>query len=526
MHDSLPIRPEALFILYQLQKAGYEGAIVGGAVRDTLGEPGLSEQTDYDFATNATPEETQAIFPESFCENDFGTVSIAQEHLLTQMGCDPTQVIGQSEQPTRAFAVDQATKLHASLSTKKPDETERISLKKPLLFEITTYRSQEKYSNFRQPESLSWGATLSEDLTRRDFTINALALIVDQTFLASLEHKWLATTTDATALFQTVPSSAFTIIDEHAGLHDLAKTVIRTVGDPTGRFTEDALRMLRAIRFSVQLNMHIDPATFEAITQHAELSAHISAERVRDELLKMLASPFPKEAILLLDETGLLKWILPELLSAKGVVQGGHHTTDVWVHSLDALESCPSKDAIVRLATLLHDIGKPSTFALAGGKPTFYNHEIVGARIAKNCAKKLALSRKDIDRIFLLVRHHMFYYQPENTDAAIRRFMKKVGIENLDDILALREGDRLGSGARKTSWRLEEMKQRMQEQLHQPMDLHDLALNGTDLMQELSLQPGPQIGKTLDYLFELVLDDPDLNQKDLLLERAREFIAQ
>jgi tRNA nucleotidyltransferase (CCA-adding enzyme) len=530
MKDFFPIRPEAVFILQQLVAAGYEAFVVGGAVRDTLLESTKNKQegtsvylnatTDYDFTTNATPEKIQELFPESFCENEFGTVSISQEHLLAQMQVKTVE--STSTTAKKSFDIQQATKLHTSLEKNK-DSAEPISQTKQLLFEITTYRSQEKYEDFRKPTSLQWGSTLSEDLMRRDFSINALAVEISPEYLEQAKGDWLADLSNEYPGFRNVPTAAITVVDEHQGLDDLDKKIIRTVGGPSERFAEDALRMLRTIRFSVQLNMSIDPETFDALTQQAELLKHISGERIRDEFLKMISSNFPKEAVTLLDETGLLKEFLPELLAAKEVQQGGHHTTDVWVHSLDALDSCPSPDPIVRLATLLHDIGKPVTYELSQGKPTFYNHEVVGARIAKNIAQRLKLSKKEIDRVFLLVRHHMFYYQPENSDASIRRFMRKVGIENLDDILALREGDRLGSGARKTSWRLEEMKERMHEQLHQPMDLGDLAINGSELMEALSLEPGPQIGKLLHHLFELVLDSPELNQKEELLKLARVF---
>ncbi|PJC42517.1 MAG: hypothetical protein CO040_04165 [Candidatus Pacebacteria bacterium CG_4_9_14_0_2_um_filter_36_8] len=220
----------------------------------------------------------------------------------------------------------------------------------------------------------------------------------------------------------------------------------------------------------------------------------------------------------------MLEYILPEILEMKNVEQSGHHTTDVWVHSLDALESCPSADPLVRFATLIHDIGKPRTFAKTENGITFYNHEIIGSRMASKIAQRFKLSKKDSERFFILVRQHMFHYQPHNTDAAIRRFMRKVGLENIDDILDLREGDRLGSGAKKTSWRLEEMKQRMVEQLNQPMEVKDLAINGNDLMTELNLKPSKQLGEILNSLFEEVLENPELNSKDILLKKAKELI--
>jgi tRNA nucleotidyltransferase (CCA-adding enzyme) len=561
----VPVYPEALYILYTLQQAGFDAYLVGGAVRDTILQaqslepvPGkyLNAHTDYDFTTNATPEQLLELFPDSFCENEFGTVSLAHEHVLEQMGATEIQFAAPEQvESTRLIDVSTATKLHRSLATSQHTQSDNsqpatshadtslaetphtphsssqqhASIYKKTVYEITTYRSQEIYDDFRHPSHLEWGTTLSEDLTRRDFTINALAIAVAPKYLQTLAPSWFPESTlplTEAERYHSVPAAAYTIIDEHDGLEDLAAGIIRTVGTARDRFAEDALRMLRTIRFSVQLNMQIAPATFDAISEQAALLQHISAERVRDEFLKMLASDFPKEAVLLLDEAGLLEYVLPELLPAKGVAQSGHHTTDVWVHSLDALEMCPSPDPIVRLATLLHDVGKPNTAQTSNGQHTFYNHEVVGARIAKSVAQRFKLSKRDVERMFLLVRHHMFHYQRENTDAAIRRFMRKIGMENIDDILDLREADRLGSGARKTSWRLEEMKERMKEQLHQPMDVSDLAVNGHDLMSELELQPGPILGRLLHQLFELVLEQPELNTREDLLQQAQNFYQE
>jgi len=241
-------------------------------------------------------------------------------------------------------------------------------------------------------------------------------------------------------------------------------------------------------------------------------------------MIKILASAHPAEGIKLLDETGLLDYIIPELKLGKNMDQPGHHTTDVWVHSLDALEACPSLDPIVRLATLLHDVGKPETYVAQEQEITFYNHEVLGSRIASKIAKRLRLSKKDVQRIFILVRYHMFYYQPEHSDASVRRFIKKVGLENIDDILDLREGDRLGSGAKKTSWRLEEFKKRIIEQLNQPMDLSDLAINGRDLITKLKLKPSQIVGQILNDLLEKVLQNPKLNTKDTLIKEAQKLL--
>jgi tRNA nucleotidyltransferase (CCA-adding enzyme) len=534
---TIKITPEPLFILQKLQKKGFEAYIVGGAVRDTLmdaQENGLEDNlksntynlkaSDYDFTTSATPKQIQKIFPENFYENDFGTVGVTRTHLHEQMGISPNQnegsVLTDKKTDQKIIDLSSATKIHDSLkqgSSKSASTSTNTQFSIPIeeeVYEITTFRSDGEYKNHRKPEKVVWGKTLESDLSRRDFTINAMAIKISDDFLDSLDFKKIEKTIDIT------PDN-FEIIDPHGGIVDLNSEIIRTVGNPNKRFNEDALRLLRAIRFSVQLNLQIDDETYESIIQNANLINHISWERIRDEFIKMIKSDYPKEAIEILDETGLLKIIMPELLEGKLVMQGGHHISDVWNHNIDALAECPSKDPIVRLATLLHDVAKPHTHKLINGKPTFYNHEVIGSRIAKDIAKRLRLSKDQIEKIFILVRYHMFHYQPENSDSSIRRFMRKVGLENIDDILDLREADRLGSGARKTSWRLEEMKQRMIEQLHQPFSIGDLKVNGNDLMTELGIKPGPEIGKILNQLFEKVLEEPELNTREKLVELAK-----
>jgi tRNA nucleotidyltransferase (CCA-adding enzyme) len=527
--SQLTLALEPLIVLHELNKAGFANYIVGGAVRDLL----LSNEKwlfiDFDLTTNASPQQLLTIFPFAFYENTFGTVSLTYQHLWDFAGIDleyrkARELVVTSHQirKTNPTLIDllNATKIHTSLlehTEKPPLEPQKAVL--PLI-EVTTFRSGEKYQNgARRPSEVQWGHSLIEDLKRRDFTINALAL--------KLNPDWIETTFKQ---FTTRPpnlqgihldQSSFELIDRHNGIVDLESGVVRTVGIATERIQEDALRMLRAIRFAVQLGFTLDPELVEAIKQHALLLKDVSPERIRDEFFKMLVSDHPKQAIELLDETQLLEQVVPELLSAKGVRQGGHHTTDVWQHSIDALQACPSKDPIVRLATLLHDIAKPTTYDDAKGQPTFYNHEVIGARVAKQIGQRLRLSKNDCDRLFVLVRYHMFHYQPENSDSAIRRFMRKVGLQHIDDILDLREADRLGSGARKTSWRLEEMKERMVAQLHQPFDSNDLAIDGHDLIDELGLKPGKLIGTILQTLLEIVLENPEKNTKEILLEIAR-----
>ena len=516
----ITISREALFILKTLQEHSYDAYLVGGAVRDILLTADNSP-IDYDFTTNATPEQIMELFPEAFYENTFGTVMITPEDAREQFGLPSleAELLHPTTDSDRIVDLAAASKVHESLAI--PEETELAHTSKidDHNYEITTYRSEDAYSDHRRPDSVTWGETLAEDLERRDFTVNALAITVASEFLEVLDAK-------SDSLNITVPAESYRIIDHHNGLADLSAGTLRTVGNPNARFVEDALRILRAIRFAVQLNMEIEPATFAALSKHAPLLAHVSWERISTEFLKMLASPAPKTAVELLDQTGALELVLPELLDAKGIEQAGHHTTDVWTHSLEALETCPSANPIVRLATLIHDIGKPATQHISNGQITFYNHEVVGSRMAKQIARRLKLSKKNQDRLFILVRHHMFHYQPKNTDASIRRFMRKVGLENIDDILDLREGDRLGSGARRTSWRLEEMKQRMIEQLNQPLEIKDLAIDGHYLMKTFQLKPGPILGSILNHLFEQVLKNPDLNTPDALTEIATKYLQQ
>ena len=461
----MPVKldPLVLTVIKQLESHGFEAWIVGGAVRDTL--LGL-ETFDWDFATNATPEQTLSLFQESFYDNNFGTVMVAVKHLKQQFN-----LVQQSQ------------------------------LNDDLIFDITTFRSEFGYSDKRRPDKVVWGKTIQEDLQRRDFTINAIAAKV------TAPNQWQ-------------------LLDPYHGQQDLQHQLIRAVGDPHQRFSEDALRMLRAIRFAAQLGFQIEPETFKAIQALADNLRFISWERIGDEFMKILKTDHPADGILLLVNSGLVKIILPELLATKNVPQGGHHIYDVFTHSIEALRHCPSKDPLVRLATLLHDIAKPQTFKRRGNKITFYNHEVVGARVAKNIARRLCLSKKDQDLIFTLVRWHMFSYDRQMTDAAIRRFIRRVGKDNIHKMMMLRVGDRLGGGSQATSWRLNELQKRIGEQLYEPLSLKDLKINGHDLMEHFNLKPGPIIGKILNQLFEEVLDNPDLNTKNQLLDRAAQLLPQ
>jgi tRNA nucleotidyltransferase/poly(A) polymerase len=253
----------------------------------------------------------------------------------------------------------------------------------------------------------------------------------------------------------------------------------------------------------------------------------ISAERVRDELLKIMASEYPADGYLLLRNTGLAVQILPEMEGAFGIEQkspGRHHIYDVGTHSVESLRHCPSPDPITRLATLIHDVGKIRTQKIsANGMVTFYNHEMESERIAKEIAERLRFSNKQKDKFVRLVRWHQFTVDEHQTDTAIRRFIRNAGLENIPEMLALRTGDRLGGGARETSWRLEEFKKRLIQVQKQPFRIQDLKISGNDIMQIKEIVPGPLVGKYLEKLFAEVVEKGLPNEKEVLIKKLREL---
>lgn len=466
MPFSLP--KEAKKIFTTLQKAGFKGYVVGGCVRNMLTN---RPTKDWDFTTNATPEQILSLFPDGFYDNKFGTVGIPIEISTPKNASIASKITGS---PARSASTGQA-----------------------IIYEITTFRSESGYSDHRHPDQISWGKTLEEDLARRDFTINALAY-------------------DGTH-----------IIDLYKGKEDLESKIVRAVGDPHVRFSEDALRMMRAVRIASELGFTIEESTLNAIRINSQLLTTISHERIRDELIKILASDYPVDGIKLLRNVGLLSLILPELEKCFGVAQKSpkrHHQYDVGTHLLLSLKHCPSKDPIVRLATLLHDVGKPPTHNITDeGVITFYNHEIIGASIMRNIADKLRFSKKDRERLLKLVRYHQFTVDEKQTDSALRRFIRNVGIEDLDSMLALRTGDRLGGGARETSWRLELFKKRLLEVQKQPFTVSDLTVSGHDVMKIYTIGPGPLVGAVLNMLFNDVVEGKLKNEREILLSRIEDF---
>ena len=446
----------AIKIVEELEKNGYEAWIVGGAVRDML--LGLNS-SDWDVTTSAKPEEIEPLFTESFYDNEYGTVKVAGKHLIEQFALKEGEI----------------------------DES--------ILYDITTYRSESEYSDKRRPDSVEWGKTVLEDLKRRDFTINAIAI--------NLKDE---------------------VVDPYGGKDDIKNKVVRSVGDPTERFEEDALRIMRAIRISAQLGFTIEEKTLLSLKEKVPNLKEISWERIGAETMKLLGTDHAADGIQLMLNCGIIDIVIPELIPTKDVKQGGHHIYDVFTHSLEALRACPSSDPVVRLATLIHDIDKPVVAKAEGVRGvTFYNHEVTGARTAKRIAERLKLAKKDQDRIFTLVRWHMFVYESKMTDASIRRFIRRVGKENIHDMMALRIGDRVGGGSKATSWRLTELQKRIGEQFYEPLSLKDMNIDGAEIMQILNITPSKKIGEILNTLFEEILDDSSKNTKEYLEKRVKEL---
>lgn len=447
----MSLDPNIKNILDKIEKAGFEVAVVGGAVRNIL----LKKPIDgWDLTTNAIPEELLKIFPEAHYTNRFGTVLV-------------------------------------------PIENKDI-------VEVTTFRTESGYSDSRHPDKVAWGKTLEEDLARRDFTINAIALRYAQ-------GKPL---TD--------------LVDPYGGQEDLKNKIVRAVGDPDERFSEDALRMMRAVRFAATLGFEIEKQTMDAIGKNADKFSSISGERIREELFKVVASDNVDLGMNQFRESGLLAIFMPELNECFSVEQKSpkrHHIFDVGTHCVMSAKHCPSSDVVVRFAAMLHDIGKAQVAKVTeDGVRTFYNHEVVGSRIANKICDRLHLSRDQKEKIFKLVRWHQFSVGENQTDSAVRRFINNVGIDNVEDMIAVRIGDRLGSGLTDTEgWRLKLFRQRIKDVLKQPFTVKDLKINGRDVMKILDLKPGPKVGEILNSLFAEVLEDAKKNTKEYLTDRLHQL---
>ena len=429
----------------RLAEHGHAAYVVGGSVRDAL--LGRSAQ-DWDLATDARPDRLLAVFPGAVYENKFGTVAVREGGVV---------------------------------------------------HEVTTFRTDHDYADFRRPHRVEFGDDVRLDLARRDFTVNAIA--------------W-GREADA-------PASA--IVDPFEGVLDIERRVLRAVGDPGARFGEDALRMVRAVRLAAVLGFSIEPATLAAIRDNAPLAAHVSGERVSAELEKLLTAPRPSTGLRLMADTGLLAVVLPELAAQRGVPQNKIEGEDLLDHTFGSVDAAPAERPIVRLAALVHDIGKPSTI----DDGPFRGHEVVGAELAEQLLDRLRAPKAATERIVGLVRHHMFTYEPSWGDAGVRRFIQRVGIAAIDDLFELRRADNIGSGVPADAHGLAELRDRVDAELAASvvLDRSRLAVRGDDLIAELGVPAGPRLGRILDELLERVIAEPKLNDRATLLLLAESMLA-
>lgn len=438
-------------LLRTLWASGHAAYVVGGSIRDVvLGR----EPLDWDLATDARPEQVQALFPGAVYENRFGTVAVR----------------------TRTDGV----------------------------VEVTTFREDHDYADFRRPHRVEFGDTIEADLARRDFTVNAMA--------------WGATAGGPG------DGGTPTLVDPHGGLADTRAGILRAVGEPRRRFEEDALRMIRAVRLATTLGFGVEPATLAGIQARSSLVAHLSGERIEAELGKLLAAPRPSIGLRLMSDTDLLRPISPELAAQRGVPQNKIEGEDLWDHTLRAVDAARMDRPIVRLATLLHDIGKPST--LADGH--FIGHDAVGADLAGAFLDRLRSPRPVRERVCHLVRQHMFSYEPSWSDAAVRRFILKIGRDAIEELFEVREADNVGSGLPAEAGGLPELRERVRAELEAEavLDLRGLAIDGSDLIAELGMAPGPSLGRVLDELLERVIADPALNDRPTLLLLAQAITSE
>ncbi|MDP3901761.1 MAG: HD domain-containing protein [bacterium] len=461
--------PEIKEVSDKLTTAGFEPYLVGGCLRDLLLD---KNPKDWDVTTNATPDKILGIFPDSVYENSFGTVGV-------------------------------------KTGSKDP----RLAL-----IEITTFRLEGKYTDKRHPDEIKFAKTVEEDLSRRDFTINAMAYEVST-------HK----------------RRASGLVDPFGGRKDLKNKLLRAVGNAKERFQEDALRLMRALRLASQLGFDIEDETAAAISEKSGLLEFIAKERIAGEFNKLLMTDGAVEGIRRMEKLGLLKYVMPELREGIDCEQNKHHKYTVFEHNLKALQYAVDKNfpLELRLASLLHDIGKPrarqwrddprGTKINKGhnGDWTFYQHQYIGEKMALQILGRLKYPKETIENVALLIREHMFVYDPEIvTPRGVRRMLSRVGADNINDLILLREADRIGSGVPKAQpYRLRSLKAAIEKAKLEPIHPKMLAINGNDIMELLQISPGPKIGQILAILLDGVLDDPKLNDKEVLLVEIKKLGA-
>ncbi|MBN2094238.1 MAG: CCA tRNA nucleotidyltransferase [Candidatus Zambryskibacteria bacterium] len=451
--EKFNIPKEVSHVTQTLKKTGFGAFLVGGCVRDLfMGR----KPKDWDITTDATPNEIIPLFIKTFYENEFGTVGV----------------------------VNKDTK----------DETLKI-------IEITPYRVESSYSDYRRPDSVKFSKNILDDLKRRDFTINAIAYDPENS----------------------------EIIDPFKGITDLSKGIIKTVGNPNERFSEDGLRILRAIRLHVELDFPLHPDTEKSILKNGYILKEVSRERIRDEFLKIIMSNNPMNGFLIMKKLGLLKNIIPELEQSVGVEQSRAHVFDVWNHTLKAVQHAANKDysMYVRLGALFHDIAKPISRRWDEKQKiwTFYGHEVVGSHVTKKILENLKFSRETIDKVTKLVRWHMFFSDTEKiTLSAVRRLIANVGTQNVQDLINIRECDRIGMGRPKENpYRLRKYRAMIDEVMRDPVSVGMLKIDGKKIMDILKISSGPKVGYILNALLEEVLDNPKLNSEEYLNKRTIEL---
>ena len=446
------IPKEVARVAKTLERMGFEAYFIGGCVRDLL----LGRKPrDWDITTNAEPDEILKVFPNAFYENEYGTVGVVNEGV--------------------------------------EDETLKV-------VEVTPYRLEGGYTDKRRPDSVLWSSKLEDDLKRRDFTVNAIALKLSGE-----------------------------LVDFFEGQTDIKKKTVRTVGEPEARFSEDALRMLRAIRIAVELDFTIDTTAQAAIVANAKHIQEIAGERIREEFVRILMSPHPQIGLILSHKLGLLKYIVPELEEGIGATQNKAHAFDVFEHLLRTVEHAAKKEFSLeaRLAALFHDIGKPATRRWSEEKKdwTFYGHDVVGAKITAKIMARLAFPKKTIETVTKLVRWHMFFSDTEKiTHSAVRRIVTRVGKENIWCLMDVRTADRIGTGRPKESpYRLRKYHAMIDEVMRDPLSVGMLAIKGGKIMELTKLEAGPKIGQILHVLLEEVLDEPSRNTAEYLEKRVLEL---
>ncbi len=438
-----------------LQHAGFEAYLVGGCVRDHfIG----NTPNDYDFCTNATPEQIISLFPRTFYENVYGTVGVV---------------------------------------TALESETDQDKIKKSIV-EVTPYRLESEYTDGRRPDSVKWSQNIHDDLSRRDFTCNALAYNL----------------------------TTYELIDDFTGIRDIKDKKLKAVGDAEVRFKEDALRLLRAVRFAGQLGFEIEKVTRETLKTNSFLLKNISHERIRDEFSKILMTKAPKSTLELASKLNVLKYISHEIEAGIGVNQNQAHSFDVWEHNLRTCQHAADKNwpLELRLSALFHDVSKPETrrFSKEKNDYTFYGHDVVGGRVSREIMERLKFPKEAVEYVSSMVRWHMFFSDTEQvTLSAVRRLISNIGKDNIWDLVNLRICDRVGTGRPKEEpYRFRKYQSMIQQALVDPVTLKQLKINGEKIMSVTQETPGPKIGLILNALFAEVLEDPSKNTAEYLEDRA------